>query len=329
MNDTSLVTFKAITTFTNELGELFGDQQRSLKLYCRLINHTTIAHDKPIQKHIEAFRLFCITNRDAIIGKNISQFINTKVEYSERVYIDFSKIFSKSDTETTEVIWKHLLLISALVDPSGNAKDILKKYSSGGEQNFLKNIMDKVGKHADPNANPTEAVSSMMNSGVFPELINGMQNGIQDGSLDLNKLMGAVQSMVTSFGGEDGESGEGETNPMNMIGSVMKNLMGTGGMEGDQPNIMSMLGPLLGSLGGKGGMGGMEGDQPNIMSMLGPLLGSLGGTGGMEGEQPNIMSMLGNLNLGEMSQEGENISSIIDSQVATKEKKDKQSVEKE
>ena len=71
-SDTSLMCFKTISNFTKELGELFSKQHRPLKLYCRLINKTTIVHDKSIKKHIDAFRDFCITNREAIMSKNSS-----------------------------------------------------------------------------------------------------------------------------------------------------------------------------------------------------------------------------------------------------------------
>ena len=50
-NDNSLICFKAISNFTTELGELYSKQQRSLKLYSRLINKTTITHDNSIKKH--------------------------------------------------------------------------------------------------------------------------------------------------------------------------------------------------------------------------------------------------------------------------------------
>ena len=49
MNDMHLVSFKAISSFTTELGNLYSKQQRSLKLYCRLINKTTIVHDISIK----------------------------------------------------------------------------------------------------------------------------------------------------------------------------------------------------------------------------------------------------------------------------------------
>lgn len=69
--DTSLITFKTISNFTNDLGDVFSEKHRPLKLYVHLINKTTLSHEQPIQKHIEAFRDFCIANRDAISSKNI------------------------------------------------------------------------------------------------------------------------------------------------------------------------------------------------------------------------------------------------------------------
>ena len=63
--DTSLVTFKAISNFTTSLEEVFGKEERPLKLYVHLISKTTLSHEKAIQKHIEAFRFFCTANRDA------------------------------------------------------------------------------------------------------------------------------------------------------------------------------------------------------------------------------------------------------------------------
>ena len=52
--------------------------------------------------------------------------VNPVLEYSDKVFINFSDIFKESDAETSNVIWNHLLTISALVDPSSKAKEILK-----------------------------------------------------------------------------------------------------------------------------------------------------------------------------------------------------------
>jgi hypothetical protein len=224
-SDYNLITFKAISTFITDLSEIFGSTNHSLKLYDRLISKTTLSHDVAINKHISAFRDFCIANRDAILNKNESKLVVKTIEYSPKVFVDISQIFTSSDKETTNVIWKHLLTISALVDPAGKAKEILKKSNDSKEADFLTNIINKVESHVNPNANPLEAVSSIMSSGVFNELLTGMNDGMQNGSLDLTKLMGTVQQMCASFGVDNNQPGGADA--MNMINNMV-NMMAPG-----------------------------------------------------------------------------------------------------
>ena len=263
-NDTSLVYFKAISNFTSELGEIFSKKQRSLKLYCRLINKTTIVHDNSINKHIQAFRKFCVSNREAIINKSVDKIITSKIEYSERVFIDIVEIFKLSDKDTSKIIWEHLLCISALVDPAGKAKEVLKKNLEEGktgskEANFLTDIINKVEEHVDPNANPMEAVSSIMKSGVFTDLIGGMNNGLSNGSLDLGKLMGAVQGVVGQMG--DNIGGDPNTdNAMNMLTSMMGNLGNNSG-NSDTPNVPDLAGMMQGMMQGMANSNSSSGEQ--------------------------------------------------------------------
>lgn len=257
-----LIAFKAISEFTKELSQNFTtkDKNHSLKLYEHLLNKTTLSHDKAIKKHVDAFRIFCIDNRDAIKNKNVSLLKNKKVSYSTRVFIDFSTIFRESDKDTANIIWKHLLTISALVDPAGKAKDILKS-SSGGtkEADFLNNIIDKVESSVNPNSNPLEAISSIMSSGVFNDLITGMNNGIQNGELDLGKLMGTVQTMCSTLSNDissENSTNNPMENPMNMLNTLMSSMnTGKGSSESDTTGIpdlstiTSLLGPMLTTLG--------------------------------------------------------------------------------
>jgi hypothetical protein len=97
MEDNSLIAFKAITTFTKELTSVFGKTHRPLKLYNHLITKTTLAHDEIIKKHIQAFREFCVENSEALYEKNKEKITKTKVEYSNRVYIDLKLILNKAD----------------------------------------------------------------------------------------------------------------------------------------------------------------------------------------------------------------------------------------
>ena len=245
-SDYNLKTFKAITSFTIELNDMFGNNHHPLKLYFRLLNKTTFSHEKAIQKHIDAFKAFCVDNRHELVNKN-KNLKTPKVEYSSRVYIDFSEIFKLCDKETENAIWQHLLTISALVDPSGKAKEILKNESKSNEVDFLSSIIDKVGDKIDPSSkNPMEAVSQIISSGVFTDLISGMGSGMKDGSLDLGKMMGTVQKLCSSM--NTGQS-EGGAETMNMINSLVGNMLGP--KNGDGPGGAGGgldLGAILGGL---------------------------------------------------------------------------------
>lgn len=241
MEDTNLMSFKAVASFVNDLDEVFGKRQKSLALYNRLLQKTGIVHEKPILKHLEAFREFCVLNRDSIQAQDAKLLKSNKITYSDKVYIDMNHIFNMSDKETEDVIWRHILTISALVDPANNAKQILKENitkkqqagESSNEEAFLTSLIDKVENSIDPNAvgnNPMSAITNLMSSGVFTDLIGNMQNGLSNGELDLSKLMGTVQGMMSKVsGGQDNIGMPDLGGMMNMFGGMM------GG--GNIPNI--------------------------------------------------------------------------------------------
>jgi hypothetical protein len=280
MNNSELMSYKAISDFTKELNNISEDNH-SLKLYVHLLNKTTLSHDKAIRKHISIFRDFCIANRDGILKKDFSIFTEDRLEYSSRVFIDFKKIFNESDTETTNAIWKHFLTISALLDPAGKAKELLKK-NANKEADFLSNIISKVENNVKPDSNPLEAVSSIMNSGIFNELISDMNSGLENGNLDLSKLMGTVQQMCNGLNttSDSSEANEAE-NPLNMITKLMGNIQSPEGPSGGDENPMNMLSGLLSSLGGGASGGNSDNggipDLSNLTNLIGPMLSTLGG----------------------------------------------------
>ena len=140
----------------------------------------------------------------------------------------------------------------------------------------------------DPNtSNPMEAVSSIMKSGVFNDLIQGMGSGLEDGSLDMNKLMGTVSTMVTQMN-DDASDEDKNSDSVVMINNMMKNL--TTQLDDQENNeeskpldISTILGPML-----EGGGGNGESGQPDLSAILGPLV-----NGGAEGGPPNLANMLG------------------------------------
>jgi len=230
MDDTSLLSFKTIFCFVKELSDAFGTKQHSLLLYHRLMEKTNFLHTKAVHKHITFFKGFCVANSEAIQSKNYKLIKSGVIKYSERVFIDMNRLFELADKDTVEVMWKHILAITAYLDPSSNAKQILKetmdskknKGEKGGvEEEFLTGLIKKVESSIDPDEiqDPMQAVNKIMSSGVFTDLLSNMQDGISSGKLDLNKLMGTVQGMMGNMGGDDGGMDMG--NMMSMMSGLV------------------------------------------------------------------------------------------------------------
>lgn len=248
MDNTSVLIFKAISGFISDLNTVFGAKHKSIALYNRLLEKTGLVNVGPIHKHIDCFRKFFMTNKKAMEEKKAELFTDSKISYSDRVYVDVATVIRQSTPENVSIIWKHLLTIWGLVDPTSQARRILQDsiQNSNGqdkESQFLSDIIEKVEKTVGDQSsvdtsNPMAAVSSLMSSGVFTDLISGMQSGLSDGSLDIGKLMGSVQSMMGKMGGGAGGGG-------------------AGGMP-DLSAMMSMMGPMMAGMGGMGGMKNIE-----------------------------------------------------------------------
>lgn len=234
MDSNNPIKFKAISDFVLSVAPSFKGKNKPLALYERLISKTSISHEAPVQKHINAFRKFCVNNHSCISKGNFN-FTDHKISYSDRVYIDMRAIVKSADKSETEIIRKHILTISALVYPEGNAKDLLKKSAGpkGNEADFLQGIMSQIeniatqdeGKGQD---NPMAFVGNILQSGVFSQLVSGMSNGMDDGSLDMGKLMGIAQNMI------------GHLNPNNDAGSV-EEVKDEGSDESREKEMVSKL----------------------------------------------------------------------------------------
>lgn len=240
--DTALIAFKAVNSFVTDLASEFGKEQHSLKLYQRLISKTQISHDKAIKKHLSIFSDFCKKNREAILEQDQTKLVNKKIFYSDRVYIDFEPIFEHADEDVRKVIWQHILTISATLDPTSGAKSILKKQAEEnpevkGEADLMSNLIGKIEETVKPDANPAEAVSAIMGSGIFTELFSGMQGDLSSGKLDMGKMMGVIQGMMSQLGSQVGDDPQGQQ-MMGMVNNMMGGL-GNMGMAGPSQNVSS------------------------------------------------------------------------------------------
>ena len=256
----NLVVFKSISDFISSLNECFGKEQKTLQLYARLISRTTISHQDAIEKHISIVKKFLNENKEQILNKDI-KFTTFKFSYNERVYVNLDPIFKKADKSETDVIFAHLLKIFSQVDPESNAKSILRETMKNNkqsgddkaEENFINNLIENVSKNVNEDDDPLKAVSNIMQSGLLTDLIGGMSNGINNGELDLGRLMGTVQTMVTSLSNAEGDMNIPPMGGMNSpdggnvdLGNMMNQMVGmmsqmnmqAGGMPGGMPNGM-------------------------------------------------------------------------------------------
>ena len=230
MDDNDLTVFNAISKFVTCLNECFGPKQLSLQLYNTILEKTTLSHKQAIQKHITLFKDFCNGNTDAIVNKDSSVIKINKVCYSDKIYIDFKQVFEDADKGEEKVIWTHILILCAYLNPTVKAKEILKKENDNSqESNFLTDIISKVEENVDADvSNPMEAVTNIMSSGVFTDLVGNMTSGLENGELDLGKLIGTVNNMVGSLTQEMSNSGEemppGMGDMMNNITTMMNSV---------------------------------------------------------------------------------------------------------
>ena len=209
-----LLAFQAISQFVVDANEVGGSTQRSLQLYSRLIEKTNLTSGEAIKKHISSFLRFCLENRESLKTQQIESLNPTTVEYSPRVYINIRLLLKNSSGEDQEAIWNHLMTISAIVDPEAKMKEVLTEKAKIGqksendtvislnsdgsaEDDFIQNIMTKVETSVDPNStDPSAALGQIMTGGLMTDMMSSMTQGMQDGSLDLGKMMGSLQKMV-------------------------------------------------------------------------------------------------------------------------------------
>jgi hypothetical protein len=234
ISNQELITFKSLVSFIEELNKNFTSNH-SLNLYARLISKTTLKHTKIIKKHIELFKSFCISNRDAIYSKDYKLIKQRKISYSDNVFINFDFIFERADKDSQNVIWEHLLTISALTDPTGKAKEILKNNENTTENNFLNDILKKVESNCDlsSNKNPFEAINSMLSSGVFTDILSKMTTELDSGKLDLNSLISTTQNLCSNMGLNTNEN----MNISNLLSGFTKN--------GEMPDLNNLMSNLL------------------------------------------------------------------------------------
>jgi len=279
MEDNTFKTFHTISSFVKELQELYGKKYYNISLYNRILEKTPITNQTAIFKHISIFSEFIKKNRDAILEKNSDKLTWDRIIFSKKIYINIKDVLKESDTDTKNAIWKYLLAISFTTIQTDDIKEKIKQLlltpssdnsnEEGKESDFIKNFMSKIENNFKDKEfkDPMSATAELFQSGIFTDMVQTMNQDVQDGKIDINKLLKSVQGMLGGLTNDMNSSGGGLSD-MSGIFSMVTNVMGSmGNMGGDGAGGLN----LGGLLGGLTNMGQTQTNTPSVDDLLKPI----------------------------------------------------------
>ena len=205
---------KKFVQFVEDLNNVFGQKTKSIKMYSivlsklfELSENTEQKNDTQdrINQHISILQNFLSVNNDAIIKQDQSLLKESKLKYSDSIYIDIEMVLNHSEEKSA--IWKHLLLLTSLSEPSSKAKDVLTNLleEDSEENKIIKNIasklespeiMEKLGG-MNMSANPFDMISTLTSSGLMDSIMGGVSGDIQ--KVNPKKLIGTMRNMLDAI----------------------------------------------------------------------------------------------------------------------------------
>ena len=205
---------KKFVQFVEDLNNVFGQKTKSIKMYSivlsklfELSENTEQKNDTQdrINQHISILQNFLSVNNDAIIKQDQSLLKEYKLKYSDSIYIDIEMVLNHSEEKSA--IWKHLLLLTSLSEPSSKAKDVLTNLleEDSEENKIIKNIasklespeiMEKLGG-MNMSANPFDMISTLTSSGLMDSIMGGVSGDIQ--KVNPKKLIGTMRNMLDAI----------------------------------------------------------------------------------------------------------------------------------
>lgn len=203
--------FTAIVNFVEDLDLVFGTKKITpIALYLRLVTHIKLSDTKSIKKCIDGFRIFFQENKDFIENDKMKDIdVLSRVKYSDRVYLEIGKYIKNSNDETFFAIKSHILTIYGILlkeDQPEKVSQIKNQLSlleaeRSKESEFINEIMNEVkGSVKDSDLqNPMMGITQLLQSGMLPNLITKLGDGISSGELDTHKMMSTLQMTMNKM----------------------------------------------------------------------------------------------------------------------------------
>jgi hypothetical protein len=223
MNKPSLYTpnelsaFKLFTDFLTNLTEHMSENQitppKSIALYHRLVSSVKFEQEKVFKHHISTLRTFFIQNRSYLPNMELAV---PKLEFSERIYIDFVHLFKLVDSDTVNIVWDYLFNLSKLLDPLSEVTSRPEEISTDSTENrVVDNQFDDLvgGGGGLPDlsglasglgggmggANPMAILGTMMNPETMNDIMSTFNDEIESGNINLDELTNQVGTMMKQF----------------------------------------------------------------------------------------------------------------------------------
>jgi hypothetical protein len=197
--------FKAINEFADQLNDAFGKDDINVNKVFRILAKTSIANRKVLMRHLVIFHEFLEKNRMPILAKSQDDFIQERIELTDRIGMNMKEIITKADEATRKVIWQHLFNIMYMYDPEDTiVKNELKLAIGESDTKENKFLMDTFTKFEDimkstngeERKDPMAMMSGLMQSGFLNDMIGNINNGVNKGDLNIKGLISTVQNLL-------------------------------------------------------------------------------------------------------------------------------------
>lgn len=221
-DETTKAAFNAIKDFVKELNDTFGSKKVSpIALYNRLLEKIAPIDNASISKIFSGFQNFFNTYESALVEDKLDTIPkDTRITYggNNHIYLDIQRYIHQSDEDARNTIRQHLLIINALLEPNRDKLSLLEKEekkkaskiptlnNNSREGQFINSVLDKAKtslKDVSVDSNPATLMFTLAQSGLVTDLISGLQNGVQNGELDPQKLMFVMSEAMNSMMGKD------------------------------------------------------------------------------------------------------------------------------
>ncbi len=276
--------FTKSLAFVSELTRVSDDPQ--VKIYYKVMKKTEVGNLNVIKKHVTLFSSYILKNESAIVNKSQNSLTDDKISLNDKVYLQLKKYITK---ENKDVMFSHMLLLLYLCKPSEDLKKkIIESTQTQSESqtslvstsvpeevseegDFLNKYLKKFeAEFSDKEfTDPVSVAMNIMQSGLITDLLKGVTEGVEKGSLNPNALLNNVQNTFKELTGNNissmlnGENTNNSSNDnldlsgmINMVSSMVGNMQfpttstesTEGGEGGFNANILGSMTSLLPSL---------------------------------------------------------------------------------